>query len=118
MKPSNEFLVHRPGVVSMVIVCKAGSFATACWVWLAVLVLRQDPAGMWPMVAATGAGTTTVVAFVLGARHALQRNAAQRHEQVMRTLVEMSWQAFIPPAADSDPDVIRLPQESRRRPRR
>lgn len=117
MKTSNEFLVHRPGAVSAFFIYKAGFFAGGFWAWLVVLVARGESANAWPLVAATGAVTTSVVSVVLGARYVLQRNAAERHEQVMRTLVEMSWQSFSPPAAD-DSTVIRLSQESRQRPRR
>ena len=118
MKTSNEFLVHRPGAVSAFFVYKAGFFAGGFWAWLVVLAARGEPTSAWTLVAATGAATTSVVSVVLGARYVLQRNAAERHEQVMRTLVEMSWQSFSPPATDSESGVIRLPQESRQRPRR
>jgi RNA-splicing ligase RtcB len=116
MKTSNEFVVHRPGALSAFFIYKAGFFAGGFWAWLVVLVARGESASAWPLVAATGAATTSVVSVVLGARYVLQRNAAERHEQVMRTLVEMSWQSFSPPVAD-DSGVIRLP-ESRQRPRR
>jgi len=116
----SQFVSHRPGAVSTFFVYKAGVFAAGFWGWLAVLVVRGDPISGWHMVATAGAITTTLVGLVLGARHALQRDAAARHEQVMRTLVEMSWYEFAQAAkgGDADADVITLPQESRPRPRR
>ena len=46
------------------------------------------------MLAATGAITTTLVAVLLGARMALQHNAAVRHAEVKKLLVDISWNAF------------------------
>jgi hypothetical protein len=125
----SEHRVHRPGGVSSFFVYKAGFMATACWIWFAVLVIRDESVSRWLIVAATGAITTTLIGVILGARHALARGSAARHEQVMHTLVELSWQAFTPmalpaptagPAAtsiptDSDADIIRLPHEPRPR---
>jgi hypothetical protein len=121
----SEYRVHRPGGVSSFFVYKSGFMALACWIWLAVLAVRVDTLTVWHLIAAAGAVATTVVSVILGARHALALASAARHEQVMRTLVDLSWQAFTPersttgPAsADGDADVIRLKQEPRQRPRR
>jgi hypothetical protein len=124
MEPTNENAVHRPGVVSLLFVHKAALFAAGFWAWLIVLAVLGGPATAWTAVAAAGAITTTLVAVVLGARFALQRNAAARHEQMMRVLVDMSWHSFAQAARDKsfvdDPresSVIPLSPESRR-PRR
>jgi hypothetical protein len=42
-----------------------------------------------------------MVGVVLGTRYYLQRNAAARHEQVMQTLVDLSWQSFAVAAQES-----------------
>jgi hypothetical protein len=128
MNVPNENLAFRPGGVSAFFIYKAGFMAAGFWAWLAVLVVRGDSVSRWHLVAAAAAITTTLVAVVLGVRHALVRNAAARHEQVMHTLVELSWQSFgtppvatapvAAPPADSDAGVIRLTHESRPRPRR
>ena len=124
MSVPNEHLAYRPGGVSAFFVYKAGFMAVGFWAWLAVLAVRGGTISGWHLVAAAGAITTTLVGLVLGVRHALVRNAAARHEQIMRTLVELSWQSFATPPGgtkvppESDADVIRLSHESRPRPRR
>jgi hypothetical protein len=127
MTTTNEHHAYRPGGVSVFFIYKAGFMAVAFWAWLGVLAIRGDALSSWQMVAAAGAITTTLVGVILGARHALARGAAARHEQIMHTLVELSWQTFTPPTAvpaplpatgDGDADVIRLQHESRPRPRR
>jgi hypothetical protein len=120
----NEFRVHRPGAVSAFFVYQAGVVAAVFWVWLVLLTVRGGAAAEWETVAATGAGTTTLVGVVLGARFFLQRNAAARHEQVMQTLVDLSWQSFALstreaptsplPDLEATTGVIRLPQEAPR----
>ena len=62
-----------------------------------------------------------------GIQISLQRDASERHQEIMRTLVEITWHTFAanPPSTDRDghegregeADVIRLAQEVRR-PRR
>ncbi|MGC4893841.1 hypothetical protein [Micromonospora sp. DT31] len=73
---------------------KAGVFALGFWIWLLVLAVRGDAATGVQVIAATGAICTTLVAVVLGARLALQRNAAVRHAELKRLLVDISWNAF------------------------
>lgn len=87
---------YRPGTVSLFFVVKAGVFALGFWIWLLVLVLvlRTGPATGAHVFAATGAVTTTLVGVLLGARLALQRNAAVRHAELKRLLVDISWNAF------------------------
>ncbi|MFF3864541.1 hypothetical protein [Micromonospora sp. NPDC001898] len=85
---------YRPGTVSLFFVAKAGVFAAGFWVWLLVLVLGGDQADGTHVLAAAGAVTTTLVGVVLGARMALQRNAAVRHAELKRLLVDISWNAF------------------------
>ncbi|WP_431931666.1 hypothetical protein [Micromonospora sp. RP3T] len=85
---------HRPGAVSFFFVAKAGVFALGFWVWLLVLAVRGDPAEGVHLIAATGAICTTLAGVVLGARMALQRNAAARHAELKRLLVDISWNAF------------------------
>ena len=127
MNPTNENAAHRPGAISIFFIYKAGLFAAGFWGWLATLALIGSPVSAWHLIAAAGAICTTLVAVLLGVRHALQRNAAARHEQVMRVLVELSWHSFAEAARDlsareastMEPDgVIRLAPDARRRPRR
>jgi hypothetical protein len=99
--PVNEFRVHRPGVVSAFFVYKAGLVAAGFWIWLILATLHGGAAAQWETVAATGAGTATMVGVVLGTRYFVQRNAAARHEQVMQTLVDLSWQSFALAARES-----------------
>src|SRR4051794_14631892 len=121
MEPTNENAAHRPGAVSLFFIYKAGLFAACFWGWLAVLAVLGGPATGWHLVAAAGAITTTLVAVILGARHALQRNAAARHEQMMRVLVDMSWHSFADATRgmslvdkDRNSDVIPFAPETRR----
>jgi hypothetical protein len=137
---------HRPGAISAFFVYKAGLFAACFWGWLGYLAVRGGTPTGWHLIAAAGAVTTTLVGVVLGARFALQRSAARRHEELMETLVEISWHSFTsgaePRAAeprvgeprigeprigeprthgeprDGDAEVIRLTQDLRQRPRR
>lgn len=125
---TNEALRHRPGAVSYFFVYKAGLFALCFWSWLGVLAWRGGAVSGWHLVAVCGAVTTTLVAVLLGVRIALARAAAARHEQIMRTLVELSWYAFAhsPPentaandiTTGGDADVIALSADTRPRPRR
>ncbi|WFF01601.1 hypothetical protein [Micromonospora sp. WMMD964] len=85
---------YQPGAVSLFFVAKAGVFAAGFWIWLLVLVLRTGSATGLHVLAATGAITTTLVGVVLGARMALQHNAATRHAEVKKLLVDISWNAF------------------------
>jgi len=127
--PLNPASGYRPGAVSTFFVYKAGLFALGFWGWLAHLAFSGSPLSGWHIVAATGAATTTLVGVILGVRIALARSAASRHEQLMRSLVEISWYTFAKAPADrdlgrdvegvdGDASVIRLSQESRPRPRR
>ncbi|MEU8255921.1 hypothetical protein AB0C06_16880 [Micromonospora inaquosa] len=94
MAESSRPQPYRPGAVSLFFVAKAGVFAVAFWIWLLVLVLRTDTATGLQVLAATGTITTTLVAVLLGARMALQHNAASRHAEVKKLLVDISWNAF------------------------
>lgn len=119
---------HRPGAISAFFVYKAALFAACFWTWLAVLAMTEGTVTGWHAVASAGAVTTTVVGVVLGVRFASQRDAARRHEEVMRTLVEISWHTFASGSAasessdrnvrDGDEDVIRLGQDVGPHPRR
>ena len=138
-RPMNEFRVHRPGAVSMSFICEAALFAAGFWGWLAALALRGTPVTGWTVVAGAGAATTTLVAAALWIRYSVQNSAADRHEQIMENLVDLSWQTFAmsvrdqprEPGWDSNPDLargsraigpdapaIRSSQETRPRPRR
>ncbi|MEU7751407.1 hypothetical protein AB0B57_33560 [Micromonospora sp. NPDC049101] len=94
MADSSRPQPYQPGAVSLFFVAKAGVFAAAFWIWLLVMVLRADSATGQQVLAATGAITSTLVGVVLGARMALQHNAAIRHAEVKRLLVDISWNAF------------------------
>ncbi|MFI2661480.1 hypothetical protein [Micromonospora carbonacea] len=85
---------HRPGAVSLFFVAKAGVFAAGFWYWLLVLVSHAERVTGAHVLAATGAVTTTLAGVVLGVRLALQRNAAVRHAELKRLLVDISWNAF------------------------
>ena len=109
---------------------QAGLVAAGFWTWLVLATLRGGGAAQWQTVAATGAGTATMVGVVLATRYYLQRSAAARHEQVMQTLVDLSWQSFavtarespthelptekLPPDDEATASVLRLPQEAPR----
>ncbi|MEK8109244.1 hypothetical protein NKG94_40130 [Micromonospora sp. M12] len=96
--------------MSLFFVAKAGVFAAGFWIWLLVLVLRTDSATGLHVLAATGAITTTLVAVVLGARMALQHNAAIRHGEVKKLLVDISWNAFAAAGnAESTGKVVPFP---------
>jgi hypothetical protein len=104
---------HRPGVVSLFFVAKAGVFALGFWIWLLVLAVRGGPASGVHLIAAAGAVTTTLVGVVLGARMALQRNAAVRHAELKRLLVDISWNAFAAAGnADEPAKVVPFPLSS------
>ncbi|MEW2141545.1 hypothetical protein AB0869_01860 [Micromonospora vinacea] len=94
MADSSRPQPYQPGAVSLFFVAKAGVFAAGFWIWLLILVLRTDSATGLEVLAATGAITTTLVAVLLGARMALQHNAAIRHAEVKKLLVDISWNAF------------------------
>jgi len=109
-QPEDRPVPYRPGVISLFFVVKAGIFALAFWIWLLVLASQGDPVGGWHLFAAAGAITTTLVGVALAIRIALQANAADRHAEVRKMLVEISWNtAFAAqPGEDSD-NVLRFP---------
>jgi hypothetical protein len=109
-------------------VYQTGLVASGFWAWLVLATMRGGGAAQWETVAATGAGTATMVGVVLGTRYFLQRSAAARHEQVMQTLVDLSWQSFalstreaptkeLSSEAEATTGVIRLAQDTPRRSR-
>ncbi|MFY1617906.1 hypothetical protein [Micromonospora sp. WMMD736] len=101
---------YQPGAVSLFFVVKAGVFAAGFWTWLLILVLRTDAATGAQVLAATGAITTTLVAVVLGTRMALQQNAAVRHAETKKLLVDISWNAFTAAGnAESSGKVVPFP---------
>ncbi|CCH21489.1 hypothetical protein [Micromonospora lupini] len=113
MAESSRPQPYQPGTVSLFFVAKAGVFAAGFWVWLLVLVLRTDTATGFHVLAATGAITTTLVAVVLGARMALQRNAAIRHAETKKLLVDISWNAFTAAGnAESSGKVVPFPSSA------
>jgi hypothetical protein len=85
---------HRPGMISLFFVAKAAVFAAAFWIWLLILVVTGKEVSGAHVLAGAGAMTTTLVGVVLGTRVALQRNAAERHAEVKRLLVDISWNVF------------------------
>ncbi|MET8250138.1 hypothetical protein [Micromonospora sp. NPDC005197] len=113
MAESSRPLPYQPGAVSLFFVAKAGVFAAGFWIWLLVLVLRTNAATGAHVLAATGAITTTLVAVVLGARMALQRNAAIRHAETKKLLVDISWNAFTAAGnAESSGKVVPFPSSA------
>ncbi|MEV4695879.1 hypothetical protein AB0K27_32745 [Micromonospora echinospora] len=104
---------HRPGAVSLFFVAKAALFALGFWIWLLVLAVRGSEATGVHLIAATGAVCTTLASVVLGARMALQRNAAARHAELKRMLVDISWNAFAAAGnADHPGKVVPFPSAS------
>ncbi|MFI6758744.1 hypothetical protein ACIBF5_06310 [Micromonospora sp. NPDC050417] len=87
-------LPHRPGAISLFFVVKAIVFAAGFWAWLLVLVFTRPEVSGPHILAATGTTITTLVAVLLGVRMALQRSAADRHAELKRLLVDISWNAF------------------------
>lgn len=104
---------HRPGAISVFFVYKAGLFALCFWGWLGYLAIIGGPVTGWHIVAATGAISTMLAGVCLGIRLALQRNAATRHQEVMKTLVEISWDSFSAPDGQPGPPEHRLNGEAR-----
>lgn len=101
---------HRPGAVSLFFVVKGAVFAAACWIWLLVLVIRGGAIAGPHLLAATGTIVTTLTAVILGAQLALQRNAAVRHAELKRLLVDISWNAFAAAGnAESPGKVVPFP---------
>jgi len=92
--PTNEYLVHRPGAVSAFFVYKAFFFAAVAWGAFVVLAARDDRVTAWLVLAAASAVTFSLVGLALWIRHTGQLNSAARHEQIMKTLVDLSWQSF------------------------
>jgi hypothetical protein len=92
--PTNEYLVHRPGAVSAFFVYKAFFFAAVAWGAFVALAAREDRVTTWLVVAAASAVTFSLVGLALWIRHTGQLNSAARHEQIMKTLVDLSWQSF------------------------
>ncbi|MEV0157356.1 hypothetical protein AB0H57_27010 [Micromonospora sp. NPDC050686] len=110
MAETTRPLPHRPGAVSLLFVGKAAVFAAGFWSWLLVLVLAGGPATGAAVFAATGAVATTLVGVILGCRLALQRNAAERHAELKRLLVDISWNAFTAAGnADAPAKVVPFP---------
>ncbi|MEU8182495.1 hypothetical protein AB0B85_12760 [Micromonospora sp. NPDC049044] len=110
MAESSRPQPYQPGAVSLFFVAKAGVFAAGFWIWLLVLVLRTDSATGQHVLAATGAVTTTLVGVVLGVRMALQHNAAVRHAELKKLLVDISWNAFAAAGnAESTGKVVPFP---------
>lgn len=104
---------HRPGPVSLFFVAKSGLFAAGFWIWLLVLVVGGGPATGVHLLAAAGGITFTLVAVLLGIRMALQANAAERHAEVKRLLVDISWNAFAAAGnAESPANVVPFPTNS------
>ncbi|MFR9776550.1 hypothetical protein ACL02O_10900 [Micromonospora sp. MS34] len=94
MSESSRPVPYRPGAVSLFFVAQAAVFALGCWIWLLVLVLTTEGATGAHVLAASFAVTFTLVGVALGVRLALQRNAALRHAELRRLLVDISWNAF------------------------
>lgn len=94
MTASAPPLPHRPGAISLFLVVIAATFAAGFWNWLLILVFSQTKVTGLHILAAAGAIITTLVAVLLGFRIGLQRSAAQRHAELKRLLVDISWNAF------------------------
>ena len=103
-------VAHRPGVISKFFVAKAGIFAAAFWIWLMIIALSDQSVTGWHLIALAGAVTTTLVGVILGVRMALQANAAERHAELRKYLVEISWNtAYVANSAESGANVVQFP---------
>ncbi|WP_232534000.1 hypothetical protein [Plantactinospora sp. KBS50] len=107
-EPSSP-LPHQPGAISLFFVIKAGVFAAAFWVWLVVLMVQGGAASGLHLFVASGAITTTGVSVLLGVRLAIQRNAAVRHAELKRLLVDISWNAFAAAGSAEEADATVVP---------
>ncbi|MEV0717236.1 hypothetical protein [Asanoa sp. NPDC050611] len=108
--PEDRPVPYQPGAISLFFVVKAAIFALAFWIWLLVLAIQGGQVGGWHLFAAAGAITTTLVGVALGVRMALQSNAAERHAEVRKALVEISWNTAFAAHQAEDPDnVLRFP---------
>ena len=108
--PEDRPVPYRPGAISLFFVVKAAIFALAFWIWLLLLVIRGDQVSGWHLFATAGAISTTLVGVILGIRMALQANAADRHAEVRKALVEISWNtAFAAHQAEEAGNVLRFP---------
>lgn len=85
---------RRHGGFRLFLLVKAAVFATACWTWLIIIALNGGAVSAWHVLVGAGAGTTTVVAVLLAVREAVQRDVAERHADLRRLLVDISWNAF------------------------
>jgi hypothetical protein len=103
-------VAHRPGAISKFFVAKAGIFAAVFWIWLMIIALSNDSVTGWHLFALGGAVTTTLVGVILGVRLALQANAAERHAELKKYLVEISWNtAYVANSAESSGNVVQFP---------
>lgn len=84
----------RPDAFSLFLVIKFAVFATGFWTWLVILAVAGGEASARHVLAAAGASTSTVVAVLLAVRMAVHRDVAERHADVRRLLVDISWNAF------------------------
>jgi hypothetical protein len=112
--PTNEYLVHRPGAVSAFFVYKAFFFAAVAWAAFVALAAHDDRVTAWLVLAAASAVTFSLVGLALWIRHTGQLNSAARHEQIMKTLVDLSWQSFtgdLPGRNAPDQPTRDLPRE-------
>jgi len=104
--PEDRPVPNRPGAISLFFVVKAAIFALAFWIWLLVLAIQGGQVTGWHVFAASGAITTTLVGMVLAIRMALQASAADRHAELRKALVEISWNtAFAAHQAAEDDDA-------------
>ena len=105
-----------PGAISVFFVVKSGLFAAAAWIWLLILVARDDRITGWHLVA-TGAGICfSLVTVQLGIRLASQRAEALRYADLRREIVDLSWQAAgLTPPDENAMKVFRLPPDRTRR---
>ncbi|MEV4618570.1 hypothetical protein AB0J74_07680 [Asanoa sp. NPDC049573] len=107
--PEDRPAPYRPGAISLFFVVKAGIFALGFWAWLLILAIQGGQVGGWHLFATAGAITTTLAGVALGIRLALQANAADRHAETRKMLVEISWSAFAAQGADDPGNVLRFP---------
>jgi hypothetical protein len=79
-------------------------------VWFVVLAAQEASPGPWLLVAGSAAVTTSLVGVILGVRFSMQADAAERHAEVKKPLVEISWNtAFAvnaPPADEPGRDAV------------
>lgn len=85
---------YRPGALRLFLLISSVVVATVFWTWLVILAVDDGALSMRHVLAAAGASTSTVVAALLAVQETVHRDVAERHADLRRLLVDISWNAF------------------------